>query len=85
MIDHQEAAPPKYIDFYVLGGDGIFIMRTAAPAFVAQFVGSYDIEVLAFRGGEDLLAMGWCYYTCEAFDELLALNARWPKDQPSPP
>ena len=76
MIGREEAAPPEYLDFYEVDGDGVFIMHTCAPVFVARFVGEFEIDIEAWRACDDLSAMGWCYYTCEAYDELVALNAR---------
>lgn len=80
MIEREEAAPPEYLDLYEMDGDGVFIMRSCAPVFVARFLGEFEVAVEAWRVGDDLSAMGWCYYTCEAYDELVALNARWSED-----
>jgi hypothetical protein len=83
MISREDSTPPEYLDFYELDRDGVYIMRTCAPAFVAKYVGNYAIEVLAWRGGDDLPAMGWFYYTDEAYDELVTLNSRRAESQPA--
>lgn len=77
MIGREEADPPEYLDFFEVDGAAAFIMRTCAPVFVARFLGEFELAVEAWRACDDLSAMGWYYYTSEAYDELIALDARW--------
>lgn len=88
VLEQSDEDVPEYIDFYELDGDGISIMRTAEPVFLADFDGQNWITPGAFRFRIDISAEGWAYFFTEAYEELHELNTLqvWPESaQQLPP
>jgi hypothetical protein len=75
LLEQVEEEVPEYLDFYELDGDGISIMRTSEPVFIAPYDGDDWITEGPFRFRNDISGEGWAYFYTEAYEELHELNA----------
>jgi hypothetical protein len=80
VVEQTKEAPLEYMDFYELDSDGISIMHTSEPVFIAEYDGDNWIIPGPFRCRIDISAEGWAYFFTEAFEELRELNALQPLD-----
>ncbi len=78
-MEQNEVNTPEYLDFYDFDGDGIWIMRTTEPVFIAEYDGADWIEPGPSRCRIDLSCEGWAYFFIEAYEELHELNALQPR------
>lgn len=80
VVEQAGEEVPEYVDFYELDGDGVSIMHTADPVFIAEHDHKNWLVPGNFRCRIDLSAEGWAYFFMEAYEELVTLNALQPTD-----